>query len=82
MNSPFVGADVFARRRPVTEEEPGCSSGDSVTLRLVRLNREATGAPEVGQALSVDVSGISDEDGFDDAVFAYQWLATSTRSAA
>ena len=33
------------------------------------------GTPQVGQTLSVDTSGIADDDGLDSAVFAYQWLA-------
>ena len=44
-------------------------------------NREATGAPtisgtpQVGETLTAETSGIADEDGLNDAVFAYQWLA-------
>ena len=44
-------------------------------------NTPATGAPaisgtaQVGQTLAADVSGIADEDGLDNAVFTYQWLA-------
>ena len=29
----------------------------------------------MGQTLSVDTSGIADDDGLDSAVFAYQWLS-------
>ena len=44
-------------------------------------NNEATGAPtisgtaQVGETLTVDTSGIADEDGLDNANFSYQWLA-------
>ncbi len=46
-----------------------------------RPNSPATGAPtitgtaQVGETLAVDISGIVDEDGLDNAVFSYQWLA-------
>ena len=33
------------------------------------------GTAQVGQTLTVDTSGIADDDGLDSAVFAYQWLA-------
>ena len=44
-------------------------------------NSPATGAPSisgtthVGETLTADVSGIADEDGLENAVFSYQWLA-------
>ena len=44
-------------------------------------NNPATGAPaiiggaQVGETLTADTSGISDEDSLDHAVFGYQWLA-------
>ena len=44
-------------------------------------NTPATGAPtiggtaRVGETLTADTSGITDEDGLDDASFSYQWLA-------
>ncbi len=44
-------------------------------------NTPATGAPtitgvaQVGEILTVGVTGISDDDGLDNATFAYQWLA-------
>ena len=34
-----------------------------------------TGTAQVGQTLSVDTSGIADDDGLDSADFAYQWLS-------
>ena len=45
-----------------------------------RPNSPATGAPsitgtaELGETLTADTSGISDDNGTDDATFAYQWL--------
>ena len=44
-------------------------------------NTPATGAPtitgtaQVGETLTADTTGISDDDGLDNATFAYQWLA-------
>ena len=44
-------------------------------------NTPATGAPtingttRVGETLTADTSGIADEDGLDNAVFSYQWIA-------
>ena len=32
----------------------------------------------MGQTLTADTSGISDEDGLDNATFSYQWLADDT----
>ena len=68
--------------------------GDAVEVRLLRaiedetaVNSAATGAPvisgtvQVGETLTADTSGIADEDGLDDAVFGYQWLADNTEVA-
>ena len=47
-------------------------------------NNPATGSPaiagtaQVGVTLTVDTSGIADEDGLEDATFSYQWLADGT----
>ena len=49
-----------------------------------RPNSPATGAPaisgtvQVGETLTVDTSGIADEDGLDNASFGYQWIAGGT----
>ena len=46
-----------------------------------RPNTPATGLPvitgtaQVGETLTADTSGIADEDGLDNAAFAYQWVA-------
>ena len=34
-----------------------------------------TGAAQVGETLTADTTGIADDDGLDNAAFAYQWLA-------
>ena len=47
-------------------------------------NNPATGSPaiagtaRVGETLTVNTSGIADEDGLEDAAFSYQWLADGT----
>ena len=47
-------------------------------------NTPATGTPtisgttQVGETLTVDTSGITDADGLDNVVFAYQWLSDGT----
>ena len=47
-------------------------------------NSPATGAPaitgtaQVGETLTADTSGIADEDGLDNVLFSYQWLADDT----
>ena len=47
-------------------------------------NSQATGAPtisgtaQVGETLTADTAGISDEDGLENASFSYQWLAGGT----
>ena len=47
-------------------------------------NNPATGAPtisgtaQVGEALTADKSGITDEDGLDNGIFSYQWIAGGT----
>ena len=62
---------------PETEEEPQQQEQQASEPE----NNPATGAPaiggttQVGETLAVDVSGIADADGLDNATFAYQWLA-------
>ena len=36
------------------------------------------GAPQVGEMLTADTSGIADEDGLDDVSYSYQWVAGDT----
>ena len=38
-----------------------------------------TGTAQVGEMLTADTSGITDEDGLDDVTFSYQWLADITK---
>ena len=57
------------------------SEPTSIRMPESNVNLPATGAPtisgtaQVGETLTVDTSGIADEDGLDNAAFAYQWLA-------
>ena len=52
-----------------------------VSFTVVATNTPATGAPTIsgtvqaGETLTADTSGIADEDGLDNAVFSYQWIA-------
>ena len=70
------------------------SDGDTVEVRLLgavedeaAVNSAATGAPivsgtaQVGETLTADTSGISDEDGLENAAFTYQWLADNAAIA-
>ena len=56
-------------------------TSDATAAVAAKPNTPATGLPtisgtaQVGETLTVDTSGIADEDGLNDAVFAYQWLA-------
>ena len=61
--------------------DPDWSVGDKVALAIiVPVNFPATGdvivigTPQEGEPLAADVSGISDDNGLDDAVYTYQWL--------
>ena len=57
---------------------------DTPAAPAAEPNSPATGAPaingtaRVGETLSADTAGIADEDGLDNATFAYQWLADDT----
>ena len=56
---------------------------DAVTAAPA-TNTAATGTPtisgtaQVGQTLTADTSGVSDEDGLENVTFSYQWLADDT----
>ena len=60
---------------------------EPATREAQAVNTPATGAPaisgtvKVGETLTADTSGIADEDGLDNAVFAYQWLADDAEDA-
>ncbi len=64
------------------EEELASAATDAVEpeTQEAKANTPATGAPtvsgtaQVGETLTADTSGIADEDGLDNASFAYQWL--------
>ena len=66
-------------RGPVTASIPG--SAPQIEEQQAADNNVATGAPaiagtaQVGETLTTSTSGISDEDGTDNAVFAHQWIA-------
>ena len=65
----------------VTAEDDSTTKSYTVTVTRVP-NTPATGAPtisstaEVGQTLTARTSGISDDDGLDNATYAYQWIRT------
>ena len=75
--SPLSNRTELTVPGPETEEEPQQQEQQASEPE----NSPATGAPaiggtaQVGEALAVDVSGIADADGLDNATFAYQWLA-------
>ena len=54
--------------------------GQTLSVRLGRTNSLATGLPaitgtaQVGEMLTANVTGISDANGLDNAVFNYQWI--------
>ena len=62
-------------------DEELISAATGAVVAAPPLNTPATGAPtitgtaEVGDPLTADTTGISDDDGLDNATFAYQWLA-------
>ena len=66
-----------------TDDEGTDEELTSVATGVVapKPNSPATGAPtisgtvQVGETLTADTSSIDDDDGLDDAVFAYQWVA-------
>ena len=87
--TPGSGADVTIALNATTDcsaqgaictEEGGKLSG-GLQLAVPGPNTPATGAPtitgaaQVGETLTADTTGISDDDGLDNAAFAYQWLA-------
>ena len=64
-----------------TEEEITSAATGAVAAASPPPNTPATGAPtitgaaQVGETLTADTTGISDDDGLVNAAFAYQWLA-------
>ena len=68
------------------EEELTSAATDAVAA-ATQPNSPATGEPaitgkvQVGETLTADTTSIEDEDGLDNAAFAYQWLADDTEIA-
>ena len=62
-------------------EEESTSAATGAVAAAPPPNTPATGTPtitgvaQVGEILTADTTGISDDDGLDNAAFAYQWLA-------
>ena len=60
------------------------TAGQPAQQPTVVPNTSATGVPtisgtlRVGETLTADVTGIADEDGLDNVVFSYQWMADDT----
>ena len=71
--------DCFAQGAICTEDDGMLSGGP--LLAVPGPNTPSTGLPtiagrdQVGETLTADTSGIEDEDGLNNAAFAYQWLA-------
>ena len=65
-------------------EETLTSAATDAVAAAPQTNSPATGAPtitgtaQVGETLTADTTGITDEDGLGDANFTYQWLADDT----
>ena len=63
------------------EQLSSAATGAVVAAPPPPPNAPATGVPtitgtaRVGETLTADTTGISDDDGLDNAAFAYQWLA-------
>ena len=76
-----VGSNVITVE--VTAEDGETTETYTVTVTRAD-NTPATGAPtisgtaQVGQILTADASGISDDDGLDNVTYSYQWLADDT----
>ena len=68
------------------EGNPETLTSDPTGEVAAKPNTQATGAPtisgtaQVGETLTADVTGIADEDGLDNVVFSYQWMADDTNS--
>ena len=66
------------------EGNPETLTSDPTGEVAAKPNIQATGQPtisgtiQVGETLTADVTGIADEDGLDNAVFSYQWMADDT----
>ena len=71
-----------------TEQVTSSQQGNSAPTPEPSQNSPATGVPtitgtaQVGETLAVDVSGIADADGMNNATFSYQWVANDGNSDA
>ena len=76
-----ITTDCDAPGAVCTEAGSALSNTISVAVLGPVENNPATGTPtitgtvQVGETLTADTSGISDDDGLNDATFSYQWLA-------
>ena len=77
---------TFAVRVSFTDDRGNSESltSRSTVIVAAKPNSEPTGlpaitgTPQVGQTLTADTSAIDDEDGLENAVFGYQWLASKS----
>ena len=82
-----AGAPCAAGNRPLTNEPTATVTGTSSEQHDATENTPAEGAPRidgdpaVGETLFAGTTGITDADGLNRAVFAYQWLADDTEMA-
>ena len=65
------------RRRPTTAPAPTRWAAPPPPNTPSTGVPTITGAAQVGETLTADATGISDDDGLDNATFAYQWLAAA-----
>ena len=76
-----VIATNFVGDGPASDEVTGTPVAQTSQQQAAAQNTPAAGAPtisgtaQVGEMLTVDTSAIADEDGLDNAVFSYQWIA-------
>ena len=76
-----AGAPCAAGNRPLTNEPTATVTGTSSEQHDATENTPAEGAPRldgdpaVGETLFAGTTGITDAEGLNHAVFAYQWLA-------
>ncbi len=54
---------------------PGPNAPATGAANTPAMGATITGTARVGETLTADTTGISDDDGLDNAAFAYQWLA-------
>ena len=81
---------ILPADRPCEDDGAICTSSNKRLSKSLELtvpgpapvNAPATGSPttsgtaQVGETLTVDTSGISDEDGLSDVAFGYQWVSS------